>query len=83
MSTCVRCRDADPRSRRIRLTFQVATPVQTRSLRPSSLTTQTGVDASVPSFLYVVSRMYFSPASAARRSASVVIAEEPSSAGPD
>jgi hypothetical protein len=49
-------------SRRMRFTFQVVAPVQTSSLRPSSLATHTGVETSVPSRLRVVRLMYRVPA---------------------
>jgi hypothetical protein len=43
--------------RRIRLTFQADAALQTKSRRPSSLTTQTGVETAVPSRLKVVRLM--------------------------
>ena len=44
-------------SRRIRLTFHVPAPVHTSSRLPSSLTTQTGVEAVLPSRRNVVRLM--------------------------
>ena len=44
-------------SRRMRFAFHVCPPVQTSSRAPSSLTTHTGVEASLPSFRKVVKLM--------------------------
>ena len=43
--------------RRMRFTFHVCDPVHTSKRRPSSLTTQTGVEASLPSRRNVVRLM--------------------------